>query len=112
MTHAKRSHRIKDKTVYTKPQAFKVHMLEQESIRALYRNRLKGKLTPLTAEIDTDWLKIKEAITKAAEEESIGYKKWKTRKWLRTWNEEIRWAIKKRKLATGNIYKTKRWITI
>jgi hypothetical protein len=35
----------------------------------------------LTGEIDTDWLKIKEAITKAAEE-SIGYKKWKNRKWL------------------------------
>jgi len=53
--------------------------LEQESIRTLYRNRLKGKLTPLTGEIDTDWLKIKEAITKAAEE-SIGYKKWNNRK--------------------------------
>ena len=99
MTHAKHSHKIKDKTVYTKPQAFKVHMLEQESIRALYRNRLKGKLTPLTAEIDTDWLKIKEAITKAAEEESIGYKKWKTRKWLRTWNEEIQRAIDEKKAS-------------
>jgi len=51
-----------------------VHWLEQESIRTLYRNRLKGKLTPLTGAIDADWLKIKEAITKAAEE-SIGYKK-------------------------------------
>jgi len=54
---------------YTKkPPAFKVHLLEQESIRTLYRNRLKGKLTPLIGEIDADWLKIKEAITKAAEE--------------------------------------------
>jgi hypothetical protein len=43
-------------------------LLEQKSIRTLYRNRLKGKLTPLTGEIDADWLKIKEAITKAAEE--------------------------------------------
>jgi len=33
--------------------------LEQESVRTLYRNRLKGKLTPLTGEIDTDWLKIR-----------------------------------------------------
>jgi len=72
--------RIKQYT--KKPPAFKVHLLEQESIRTLYRNRLKGKLTPLTREIDTDWLKIKESITKAAEE-SIGYKKWKNRKWLR-----------------------------
>jgi len=83
LTHAKHSHKIKDKTVYTKSPAFKVHLFEQESIRTLYRNRLKGKLTLLTGEIDTDWLKIKEAITKATEE-SIGYKKWKNRKWFQT----------------------------
>ena len=68
LTNAKHNHKKKDKTIYTKPPAFKVHLLEQESIRTLYRNRLKEKLTPLTGEIDTDWLKIKEAITKAAEE--------------------------------------------
>jgi len=83
---------------YTKKKtpSFKVHLLEQESIRTLYRNRLKGKLTPLTREIDADWLKIKEAITKAAEE-SIGYKKWKNRRWLRTWNDEIQRAIEEKK---------------
>jgi len=73
-------------------------LLEQESIRTLYRNRLKGKLTPLTGEIDTDWLKIKEAITKAAEE-NTGYKKWKNRKWLRTWNGEIQLAIEEKKAS-------------
>ena len=88
LTHGKHSYKKKDTTIYTKPSAFKVHLLEQESIRTLYRNRLKGKLTPLTGEIDTERLKIKEAITKAAEE-NIGYKKCKNRKWLRTWNEEI-----------------------
>ena len=70
--------------------------MEQESIRTLYRNRLTGKLTPLTGEIDTDWLKIKEAVTRAAEE-SIGYKKWKNRKWLRTWNDEIQQATEEKK---------------
>jgi hypothetical protein len=40
---------------------------------------MKGKLTPLTGEIDADWLKIKDAVTKAAEE-STGYKNWKNRK--------------------------------
>jgi hypothetical protein len=59
---------------------------------------LKGKLTPLTGEIDTDWRKIKEAITKAAEE-SIGYKNWKNRKWLQTWNEEIQLAIEEKKAS-------------
>jgi hypothetical protein len=37
-----------------KTPAFKVHLLEQESIRTLYRNRLKGKLTPQTGEIEAD----------------------------------------------------------
>ena len=65
---------------------------------SVHRNRLKGKLTPLIGEIDTDWLTIKEAITKA-EEESIGYKTWKNRKWLRTWNEEMQWAIEEKKAS-------------
>jgi hypothetical protein len=86
--HARQGYNKTNKTVYKKPLGFKVHLLEQESIRTLYRNRMKGKLTPLTGEIDTDWLKIKEAITKAAEE-SVGYKNRKNRKWLRTWNDEI-----------------------
>jgi len=98
LTHAKHSYKKKDKTIYTKPPAFKVHLLEQESIRTLYRNGLKGKPTPLTGKIDTDWLKIKEAVTKAAEE-SMGYKKWKNRKWFRTWNEEIQQAIEKKKAS-------------
>jgi len=85
------SHNKTDKTILKKT-GFKVHLLEQESIRTLYRNRLKGKLTPLTGETDADWLKIKGAITKAAKE-SMGYKKWKNRKWLRTWNDEIKRAI-------------------
>ena len=47
-------------------------------------------------------MKIKEAITKAAEE-NIGYKKWENRKWLRTWNEEIQRAIEEKK-ANYRIY--------
>jgi len=53
LTHAKHSQKKKDTTIHTKPPAFKVHLLEQESIRTLYRNRLKGKFTPLTEEIQT-----------------------------------------------------------
>jgi len=84
---------------YTKqPPAFKVHLMEQESIRTLYRNRLKGKLTPLTGQIDEDWLEIKGAITKAAEK-SLGYKKWENRKWLRTWNDEIQLAIEEKETS-------------
>jgi len=97
-TNAKHSYNKTDKTIYKKPPAFKVHLLEQESIRTLYRNRLKGKLTPLTGERDTDWMKIKEAVTKAAEE-STWYKKWKNRKWFRTWNDEIQPAIEEKKAS-------------
>jgi len=48
LTHAKHSYNKTDKTIYKNPPAFTVHLLEQESIRSLCRNRLKGKLTPLT----------------------------------------------------------------
>ena len=43
-------------------------------------------------------MKIKEAITKATEE-SLGYKKWKNRKWLRTWSDEIQLAIEEKKAS-------------
>jgi hypothetical protein len=93
-------------TIDKKPLRFKVHLLEQESIRILYRNRVKGKLTPLTGEIDPDWLKIKEAVTKAAEE-SVGYKKRKNRKWLRTWNDEIQLAMEEKKTSYGKYLQNK-----
>jgi hypothetical protein len=43
-------------------------------------------------------LKIKQAIIEAAEE-STGYKKRKNRKWLRTWNDEIKLAIEEKKTS-------------
>jgi hypothetical protein len=85
-----------------------VHLLEQESIRILYRNRWKGKLTPLTGEIDADWLKIKEAITKATEE-SLGYKKGQNRKWLRTWSDDIQLAIEEKKASYRKYLQNNQW---
>jgi len=82
-------------------------MLEQVSLITLYRNRLKVKLTSLSGETGADWLKITEAITKAAEE-SIGYKWWKNRKWLRTWNDEIQQAIEENKARYRNYLQNKR----
>jgi hypothetical protein len=43
-------------------------------------------------------LKIKLAITEAAEE-SIGYKKRKSQKWLRIWNDETKLAIEEKKTS-------------
>ena len=74
------------------------HTTGMTHLKTLYGNRLKGKLTSLTSEIGTDWLKIKETITKVAEE-SIGYKKWKNRKWHRTRNDEIQLAIEEKKAS-------------
>jgi hypothetical protein len=51
-------------------------------------------------------LKIKEAITKAAEE-STGYDKWKNRKWLRTKNDEIQLAIEEKKASYRNYLQNK-----
>jgi len=51
-------------------------------------------------------LKIKEAITKAAEE-SIRYKKWKNRKFLRTWSDEIQLAIEEKKVSYRNYLQNK-----
>jgi hypothetical protein len=42
--HAKQGYNKTNKIAYKKPLEFKVHLLEQESIRTLYRNRLKEKL--------------------------------------------------------------------
>jgi hypothetical protein len=96
--HGKHYNKERDKTIHKKPAGLKAYLLEQESIRTLYRNRLKVKLTPITGNVDTDWLKIKQAITEAVEE-SIGYKKRKNRKWLRTWNDEIKLAIEEKKTS-------------
>ena len=54
----------------------------------------------------TCYIPNKEAITKAAEE-SIGYKKWKNRKWLRTWNEEIQQAIEENKASYRKYFQNK-----
>jgi hypothetical protein len=96
--NVKHYNKERDKTIHKKPVGFKAHLLEQELTRTLYRNRLKGKLTLITGNVDTDWLKIKQAIIEAAVE-STGYKKLKNRKWLRTWNDEIKLAIEEKKTS-------------
>jgi hypothetical protein len=59
---------------------------------------LKERITPITGNVDTDWLKTKQSIIDTAEE-SIGYKKQKNRKWLRTWNDEIKLAVEEKKTS-------------
>jgi hypothetical protein len=54
---------------------------------------LKGKLKPCeTNNIEEIWMNIKNSILEAAEE-SLGY----NRKWLRTWNDELKQIIDEKK---------------
>jgi hypothetical protein len=69
--------------------------LRKGSVRTLYKNTLNRKLTPVTGNVETDWLKIKQAITKTAEE-STEYKKLKNQKWLGMWNDEIKFCNRRK----------------
>jgi ferredoxin-fold anticodon binding domain-containing protein len=52
--NVKHFNKERDKRIHKNPVGFKAYLLEQESIRTLYRNRLKEKLTPITGNVDTD----------------------------------------------------------
>jgi hypothetical protein len=71
---------------------FKIHLLEQESIRYLYKKRLNVKVQPITDNIEEDSKNIKEVVLGVAEE-SLGYKPTKKKSWKRSWNEELRTII-------------------
>jgi hypothetical protein len=58
-TNSKHSHYTRDKTKHKKPLRFKVCLLRRDSVRTMYKNRLNGKLTPITGKVEIDWLKIK-----------------------------------------------------
>jgi hypothetical protein len=51
-----------------------------------------------SSKVNTDWLKIKQAVTEEAEER-IGYKKSQNRKRLRTLSDEIELAIREEKVS-------------
>ena len=52
-------------------------------------------------------MKIKEAITKGAEE-SIGFENWKNRKWLRTWSDKIQLTIEEKKASYRKFLQNRR----
>jgi hypothetical protein len=59
--------------IYKEHKQLKIHLLEEESVRLLYQNRLTNKLKPTTENIEEDWINIKQTILEAAFE-SLGYK--------------------------------------
>ena len=71
---------------------YKIYLLQQESIRRLYQQRLAKTLSeyPRASTIDKERENIKIAIKKAASEAIGTKKKYRREKGLRIWNEEIR----------------------
>ena len=80
---------------------YKIYLLQEESIRRLYQQRLTENLSehPRALTIDEEWEQIKIAIKKTANE-AIGTKrKYRRKKGLRIWNEEIKNAIENKRTA-------------
>ena len=80
---------------------YKVYLLQEESIRRLYQQRLATNLSeyPRACTVDKEWENIKIAIKKAANEAIETKKKYRRRKCLRILNEEIKNAIENKRTA-------------
>ena len=80
---------------------YKVYLLHEESIQRLYQQRLSKNLSeyPRASTIDKEWENIKIAIKKAANEAIGTKKKYRRKKGLIIWNEEIKNAIENKQTA-------------
>lgn len=89
------------KTYKEIPETFKIHLLQEESIRQLYQNRLNLYLseTPINNNINQEWTKIKEIIIRAATEALGTRKKNYKRRGLKVWNEDMANLTKMKKDA-------------
>ena len=84
-------------------QVYKTYLLQEESVRGSYQNRLAKYFTevPKAPSIDSERHNIK--YVNAAKEEIGTRKKYKSKRGLKTWNEEIKEAIET-KGAAHQIY--------
>ncbi|KAJ4436804.1 hypothetical protein ANN_16936 [Periplaneta americana] len=80
---------------------FKIHLLQEESIRQLYQNRLNLYLTKssINNNINQEWTEIKEIIIRAATEALGTRKKNYKRRGLKIWNEDMANLTKMKKDA-------------
>ena len=80
---------------------YKIYLLQEESIQRLYQQRLAQNLSAYAkaSTIDKEWENIKMAIKKAANEATGTKKKYRRKKGLRIWNEEIKNAIENKRTA-------------
>ena len=70
---------------------FKIQLLDQESIRKLQHDRLKVHIKLMVGNVEMDWKRFKESV-KIVANENLGTQKWRYKKRLKIWNEEIREA--------------------
>ena len=88
----------------TDKQVYKVHLLNEDSIRLLYIQRLNKLLETLPTDenIEEEWKKLEGAVSKVGNE-VLGRKKIrKSRRGLRIWNQEIEDAINEKQRAYLN----------
>jgi hypothetical protein len=78
-------------------EAYKVHVLKEDSVKYLYRNRVNKVLqqSPMSRNFNTEWESLKDIIIKAATE-SLGKRRRRRYKnrGLRIWNDEIAQYVK------------------
>jgi hypothetical protein len=72
-----------------KEEIFNVHLLKEESVLNLYRERLNRYLDqrPISNNIKLDWNELKGSVIQAADEVSGGCKKKYNKRDLQTWNQ-------------------------
>jgi hypothetical protein len=75
----------------------RIHLLEEERNQTLDENRLKDKFRQMeTEDIEDNRVSIKQATLEAAKE-SLGYKPIKKKTRIRTWKEELKQIIDRKK---------------
>lgn len=86
---------------------YKIQLLEEESVRKLYQQRLESKLKGRSGEINNDWEKLKTAVKKTAFE-VLGTQRRRKINRLKIWNEELKEEITKKKASYRKWINTKR----
>lgn len=80
-------------------ETFKVHLLQQESIRKLYQRRIEQYMTQtsISRNINQEWYEIKQIIIQAANESLGTRKKNYKQRGLKIWNDELAKLISEKK---------------
>lgn len=92
--------KFRTKTINSE-EVYKVYLLQDDGIKYLYQQRLGAYLANINTEndINREWENIRACIEKSAHEVIGRRKKFRKRKGLKIWTEELEQAIKDKKIA-------------